>query len=138
MLVENGVTTLRTAAATSGCGDQVTHPQAGQAPCLGQGAQHNHVRAVAVPSQPVGHVRVGDELPVRLVEHHQHVGRHRVEERVQFGARSAVPVGLFGLQTRISRVRSVTAAAIAGRSWPWSARLGTRTLVAPVVAAMIG
>ena len=49
-----------------------------------------------------------------------------------------MPVGLFGLQTRISRVRSVTAAAIAARSWPCSAVLGTRTLVAPLVAAMIG
>jgi hypothetical protein len=45
---------------------------------------------------------------------------------------------LFGLQTNTSRVRGVTAAAIAGRSWEWSGRLGTRTLVAPVVAEMIG
>ena len=49
-----------------------------------------------------------------------------------------MPVGLFGLQTRIIRVRSVTAAAIAARSWPCPASLGTRTLVAPLVAAMIG
>jgi hypothetical protein len=52
--------------------------------------------------------------------------------------RTAVPVGLFGLQTKMSRVRSLTAAAIAGRSWPWAAVLGTRTLPAPAVAVMIG
>jgi hypothetical protein len=52
--------------------------------------------------------------------------------------RSAVPVGLLGLQTSTTRVRGLIAAAIAGRSCPWSARFGTRTLVAPVVAATIG
>ena len=49
-----------------------------------------------------------------------------------------MPVGLFGLQTITSRVRSVIAAAIAARSWPWPAVFGTRTLVAPAPAAMIG
>ncbi len=52
--------------------------------------------------------------------------------------RTAVPVGLFGLYTSTMRVRSVTAAAIAGRSCPWPGVLGTWTLVAPVVAVMIG
>ena len=34
---------------------------------------------------------------------------------------TTVPVGLFGLQTKISLVRGVIAAAIAARSWVWSA-----------------
>jgi hypothetical protein len=45
---------------------------------------------------------------------------------------------LFGLQTTTTRVRSVTASAIAVRSWACPAVLGTRTLVAAAVAAMIG
>ena len=43
---------------------------------------------------------------------------------------TAVPVGLFGVQTKISLVRSVMAAAIAGRSCPKPAVSGTRTEVA--------
>src|SRR5690606_2175988 len=38
----------------------------------------------------------------------------------------------------MSRVRSVIEAAIAGRSWPYCRVFGTRTLAAPVIAAMIG
>ncbi len=49
-----------------------------------------------------------------------------------------VPVGLFGLHTMIARVRSVIAAAIAGRSWRWSAVFGTGTEVAPAVATSDG
>jgi hypothetical protein len=52
--------------------------------------------------------------------------------------RRLVPVGLFGLQTMTSRVRSVIASAIAGRSWPCPGVLATRMLVAPTPAAMIG
>jgi hypothetical protein len=52
--------------------------------------------------------------------------------------RTLVPVGLLGLQTITSRVRSVIASAIAGRSWPCSGLFGTRMLVAPAPAEMIG
>ena len=45
-------------------------------------------------------------------------------------SRTTVPVGLFGLQTRMSLVRGVIAAAIAARSCV-SSRSGTRTEVAP-------
>ncbi len=54
------------------------------------------------------------------------------------GFRTAVPVGLFGLHTKIRRVRSVIASAIAVRSCPWPPVFGTLTLVAPAPAAMIG
>ena len=48
------------------------------------------------------------------------------------------PVGLFGLQTRIARVRGVTAAAIAGRSWRESSVSGTWIGVAPATTASHG
>ena len=51
---------------------------------------------------------------------------------------TTVPVGLFGVQTMTTRVRSVIAAAIASRSWPWSGRLGTCTLVAPATVTRPG
>ena len=47
-------------------------------------------------------------------------------------------MGLLGLQTIAKRVRSVIAAAMAVRLWPWAAVLGTRTLVAAAPAATIG
>ena len=56
---------------------------------------------------------------------------------MQLGSRTTVPVGLFGLQTKISRVCGVIAAAIASRSWV-SSRSGTGTEVAPASSAMIG
>ena len=49
-----------------------------------------------------------------------------------------VPVGLFGLQTTINRVCSVTAAAIASRSWTYPSASGTVTSRASVVAARCG
>jgi hypothetical protein len=49
-----------------------------------------------------------------------------------------VPVGLFGLQTSTSRVRSVTAAAIASKSCRSSAVSGTVTERAPEICTMIG
>ncbi len=49
-----------------------------------------------------------------------------------------MPVGLLGLQTSTSRVRSVIAPAIASRSWDSSDRNGTRTEVAPEIWTMIG
>ena len=48
------------------------------------------------------------------------------------------PVGLLGLQTMTTLVRSVTAAAIASRSWRASAVSGTLTETAPVTATAIG
>ena len=48
-------------------------------------------------------------------------------------ARTIAPVGLFGVQTKITRVRSVTAAAIASRSWRSSMVSGTGTGVAPAI-----
>jgi hypothetical protein len=48
-----------------------------------------------------------------------------------------VPVGLFGLQTKISRVRGVIASAIAARSWV-SPRSGTVTESAAARSARVG
>ena len=52
--------------------------------------------------------------------------------------RTAVPVGLFGVQMKISRVAGVIAAAIAGRSSSWLSVTGTRTDAAPVICVTIG
>ena len=52
--------------------------------------------------------------------------------------RTAVPVGLFGLQTKSSRVRSVIAASIASRAWEWAAVFGTGTGVACPMIETIG
>ena len=51
---------------------------------------------------------------------------------------TAGPVGLLGVQTMTTLVRSVTAAAIASRSCRPSASTGTRTLVASATVAAIG
>ena len=53
--------------------------------------------------------------------------------RASASGSTTVEVGLFGLQTKISRVRSVTAASIASRSKVWSVS-GTWTAVAPASA----
>jgi len=47
-------------------------------------------------------------------------------------------VGLLGVQTRISRVRGVTASAIAAKSCRESASSGTFTETAPAIATTIG
>ncbi len=52
--------------------------------------------------------------------------------------RTAVLVGLFGLQTISRRVFAVTAAASASRSWRSSASSGTVTAVAPEIASSCG
>ncbi len=52
--------------------------------------------------------------------------------------RTTVPVGLFGVQTMSTRVRSVTAAAIAGRSCRWPGASGTGTEAAPATAQTMG
>ena len=51
---------------------------------------------------------------------------------------TAGPVGLLGVQTRTTRVRGVTASAIASRSWRPSARTGTRTMRAAAAVVAIG
>ena len=51
---------------------------------------------------------------------------------------TATLVGLFGEQTMTTRVRSLTAAAIASRSCPPSGRFGICTLVAPDTITMPG
>ena len=51
---------------------------------------------------------------------------------------TAVPVGLFGLQTITIFVRGVIAAAIASRSWTCSAVSGTGTALAWPVSVTIG
>ena len=51
---------------------------------------------------------------------------------------TAGPVGLLGVQTITTRVRSVTAAAIAWMSWRPSAVTGTWTDVAAAVVTAIG
>ena len=51
---------------------------------------------------------------------------------------SAVPVGLFGLHTKTTRVRSVTAVASAARSKLWSGRSGTCTDRAPATVVRMG
>ena len=56
---------------------------------------------------------------------------------VRSARRTAVPVGLLGVQTKMSLVRSVIAAAIAGRSCAKS-RSGTRTEVAPARSVRYG
>ena len=88
--------------------DEVADPQARQAPRLGERPQHGDVRPAAHQLDAVGHVRVGDELAVGLVQHDQGARGHGVEEPLQLGCRrTAVPVGLFGLQTNTSRVSVV-------------------------------
>ena len=52
--------------------------------------------------------------------------------------RIAGPVGLFGVQTKISRVRSVIAASMPSRSCSSVDVSGTCTLVAPETWTMIG
>ena len=51
---------------------------------------------------------------------------------------TAGPVGLLGVQTSTTRVRSVIAAAIASRSWRPSSVTGTRTIVAAADVTAIG
>ena len=66
--------------------DEEADPQPGQPVGLGEGTQDGRVRAVAVELQAVGHVRVAHVLGVRLVQHHQAVRWHTVEEVLEFRA----------------------------------------------------
>ena len=52
--------------------------------------------------------------------------------------RTAVPVGLFGLHTKTSLVRSLIASAMAFKSWRSSAVSGTFTDVAAEICTIIG
>ena len=58
--------------------------------------------------------------------------------QLAISAPTLVPVGLFGLQTMTSRVRSVTAAAMATKSCTSSAFRGTGTPCAPIPRITIG
>ena len=51
---------------------------------------------------------------------------------------TAVPVGLFGLQTKISRVLPVMRSSMASRSCTWPSVSGTWIDDAPLTAVMIG
>ena len=59
----------------------VADPEAGQPVGLGERPQHHHVGPLGDQVQPAYPLRIGDELDVRLVDHHQHVLGHRVQER---------------------------------------------------------
>ena len=58
-------------------------------------------------------------------------------KRASSSGSTTVDVGLFGLHTKISRVRSVIAASIASRSKVWS-RSGTWTGTAPATRTCTG
>ncbi len=62
----------------------------------------------------------------------------RSRNRSSSARRTTVPVGLLGLQTKIIRVRSVMASAIASRSCTSPPVSGTFTDVAPLTWVMIG
>lgn len=62
----------------------------------------------------------------------------RSRKRSSSARRIEAPVGLLGLQTKIRRVRSVIAAAIASRSCSSPVVSGTLTEVAPEIWVMIG
>ncbi len=127
-LTPNGVDAVRTAAATTRVGQREADPQPGEPVRLGERAQQHDVRVLGEQAQPVGGLRVGDELDVRLVDHHEHAARApRPGAPTSSSWCTAGPVGLFGVHTSSTRVRSVTAAAIAGRSWRAPAASGTWT-----------
>ncbi len=64
-------------------GDGEPDAQSGQAVRLGEGPQDTDIGPVTVELDTVRHLGVADELAVGLVEHHQHVSRHPVEEALQ-------------------------------------------------------
>ena len=66
------------------------------------------------------------------------VGGSEAAKRSNASAPTLVPVGLFGLHTKTSLVRGVTARASAGRSCTRSAPSGTRTERAPMPWTTIG
>ena len=67
--------------------DGVAHPQPREAVRLRERPEDADARPVAVEGDAVGHVRVTDELAVRLVDDHQHLRRHCVEEPLEPVAR---------------------------------------------------
>ncbi len=99
-------------------GDQVADPQPRQAPRLGERAQDGDVRPAPHELQAVGDVGVGDELAVGLVEDDERSPPGTASRKRSSSARrTAVPVGLFGLQTKTRRVVSSIAASSPSRSW---------------------
>ncbi len=79
-----------------------------------------------------------DELEVGLVDDDEDVLRDLAMKSSSSACCTDGPVGLLGVQTSTTRVRSVIAAAMASRSWRWSAVSGTWTDVAPAIATTIG
>ena len=125
----NGSETARSAPAQRRRPDGVPDPEAGQPVGLGEGAGEQHVLVAAVGRDAVDGVGHPDELDVRLVDDDQHVRRAPSARNASSSACvTAGPVGLLGVQTSTTRVRSVIAAAIASRSWRPSASTGTRTI----------
>ncbi|PFX04592.1 hypothetical protein CJ468_05365 [Nocardia farcinica] len=68
-----------------GVAHRVTDAQPGQAVCLRERAQDNHIRSVAADLHPVRTILRGQPhvLVVGLVEHHEHVRGHGVEEALE-------------------------------------------------------
>ena len=97
---------------------RVAHPQPGEPVRLREGAQHDEVagarRAGSLPSTASGSVTNSRYASSSATSTS---GPTAARKRSNSSRRTAVPVGLFGLQTNTSRVRGVTAAAIASRSW---------------------
>ena len=110
-----------------GVREHVADAQGGEPVGLREGAQHGEVGLLGQEGQGIRGVAAGDVLVVRLVEHDQAAGGHGIEERHSSSWPTTVPVGLFGEVTNTTRVRSVTAAAMAAMSRAWK-RLGTGDL----------
>ena len=97
---------------------RVADAQSRQAVGLRERARDEQVRKLAEPAARVGKVRLAHVFDVRLVHDHQRLLRHRRDEAPQRIGTTQVPVGLFGLATNTSRVRSLMSCAMAARSWP--------------------
>ena len=106
--------------------DRVAHAQAGQAPGLGEGAEHQQAREL-VDERQRGVALLGvDEVAQRLVEQHDDAlgQRGRAASAARRRATSS-PVGSLGLHSATIRVRSLTARRTAcapkpgtGTAWP--------------------
>ncbi len=100
-------------------GDAEADPQPGQAVRLGEGPQHDQVVAPAGEHrQRVGVRAEVDVLVVGLVDDDQHLGGDVGQEAAELaGARRRSRSGCSGWPRRRPVVRSVTARAMAARSW---------------------
>ena len=115
--------------------DRIADAQPCEPERLRERAQDDDVRAALrrrARRRPSTDVGVGHELGICLIENDR--ARRTARQSTNSSNSACVtigPVGLFGLHTMIARVRSVIAAAIAGRSCRASAVSGTCTGVAP-------